>query len=453
MKNSIVIGLQWGDEGKAKIVDFLAEEHDVVVRFNGGANAGHTTEAIVDGKPIKFVFHLMPAGALYEDKLCLIGNGVVLDPDQLESEIAELESKGIHVTERLYLSGAAHLVLPLHKHLDRTRETSRGKESLGTTFRGIGPAYRDKAGRSGIRLCEALNLDLLKKKVHMLYTRMDLESEIEPEMIERYHLFSLKHKDRIVDSAYFLDEVQSRSQNILMEGAQATFLDIDHGTYPYVSSSNASAGGACTGTGLGPRKIQHITGVLKAYCTRVGKGAFPAELGGDVLHEDLHSRSLDELLTNIHEASDPEQNKLLRGVYLQKKGHEFGATTGRPRRCGWLDGVMLRKSVLVNSLDSIALTKLDVLQGLDEIQVCTSYRLRGEEIHEFPMLSEDLEECEPIFKTMPGFKEDISECKSFESLPENAKSYILFVEQLAGVPIDLISTGPRRDQTIVRQNS
>ena len=435
----VVVGVQWGDEGKAKIVDYMAREHDIVVRFNGGANAGHTAEGEINGKTLKFVFHLMPAGALYPEKLCVIGNGVVLDPAQLMNEIRELESHDVSIRERLYLSGALHLVFDFHKAMDRKREQNRGSKGLGTTFRGIGPCYRDKAGRSGIRLIEALDLDWLKNRLEGI--RAEYGSLLNDEefgdiakMAKEYHEFAKEFENRIVDTGMFLGDKIDEGQRVLLEGAQATFLDLDHGTYPYVSSSNASAGGACTGSGLGPRYVSSVLGVVKAYCTRVGSGAFPSE----ILPE---SQNQADLVT----VNGENRNA---GQYLREIGNEFGATTGRPRRTGWLDLVMLKKAIRVNSLSGLALTKLDVLDGIEQIPVCVAYEFKGKRIEEVPMDARHLKDLKPIYEYLPGWPGTVQGCTGFESLPPEARNYIKSIEDRVGVKVHLISTGPQRTSTL-----
>lgn len=435
----VVVGVQWGDEGKAKIVDYMAREHDIVVRFNGGANAGHTAEGEINGKSLKFVFHLMPAGALYADKLCVLGNGVVLDPAQLMHEIEELEGHQVSIRERLYLSGALHLVFDFHKNMDRKREAERGSDGLGTTFRGIGPCYRDKAGRSGIRLIEALDLEWLKSRLEGIrqeYGNLLTDEEFGDinRMATESHAFAKEFESRIVDTGMFLSDKIAEGQKVLLEGAQATFLDLDHGTYPYVSSSNASAGGACTGSGLGPRYVNSVLGVVKAYCTRVGSGAFPSE----ILSQSQNRADLVEFNGEVRNA----------GEYLREIGHEFGATTGRPRRTGWLDLVMLKKAIRVNSLSGLALTKLDVLDGVKQIPVCVAYEYNGKRIEEVPMDARHLKDLKPIYEYFPGWTGTVQGCNDFDSLPTEARAYIKSIEDRVGVKVHLVSTGPQRSSTL-----
>jgi len=417
--NTIVIGAQWGDEGKAKIVDFLAKEHDIIVRFNGGANAGHTSIGEINGKSFKYIFHLMPAGALYENKKCVIGNGVVLDPYQLVKEVEELEKNGVNIKERLLISSATHLVLPWYKLEDSRSDSNKGNKKIGTTGKGIGPAYAKKALRTGLRVGDLLDPVYFKSEM-MKNTDID---DIE-QITDFFLKFGRDFKENIIDISYFLFDSMKKNKDILFEGAQASFLDIDHGTYPFVTSSNSSAAGACTGSGIGPNQIDRIIGVVKAYTTRVGEGPFITEL-------------FDET-----------------GEFLQKAGHEFGATTGRVRRCGWLDGVMLKKAMIINGLTDIALTKIDVLTGLDEIKICTGYTLYGKEIKGFPADSRILSKIRPVYEVFPGWTEDITGCRKFENLPENAKKFIKRIEQISETHISIISVGPERNSTItINSNS
>lgn len=419
MPNRIVIGAQWGDEGKAKIVDYLTRQSDVVVRFQGGANAGHTV--VVDDK--KFIFHLLPSGVLYADKTCVIGNGVVLDIEELLREMEAVTKEGITLNGRLLVSSRAHLVMPYHKELDRVREQ---KEKIGTTGRGIGPAYADKAARLGIRVADLLAPSLLREKIkaslfekNILFEKAYGAKALDGEAIcKSYLAISEKVRPLIADTSVFLAQAMHEGKSVLFEGAQGTFLDIDHGTFPFVTSSNTVAGGACCGAGVGPRRISEVIGVVKAYTTRVGNGPFPTEL----------------------ETEAAEQ--------IREIGGEYGATTGRPRRCGWLDAVMLKMAVEVNSIDSLAVTKLDVLESLDEIKVAIAYRLDGQMIHHFPASLEETERAEPIYENLPGWKQPIGSCKRFEDLPQKAKNYLSCISMLAGAKISVVSVGPRRDQTI-----
>jgi adenylosuccinate synthase len=424
MANMVVVGSQWGDEGKAKAIDYLTERSDIVIRYQGGANAGHTV--IVKGE--KFVFHLVPSGIIYPEKTCVVGNGVVLDPEQFLREIDELKAKNIDTAGRVFVSEQAHLVLPCHRDLDKASETQMASGKIGTTGRGIGPTYADKASRSGIRVGELLDWDRFverlsehyghKEKVINQLLNGSLSATTE-EVIERYREIREKMLPFIRDTAAYLFSASREGKRLLFEGAQGTFLDIDHGTYPFVTSSNTISGAACPGAGVGPGLIDHVIGIVKAYTTRVGNGPFPTEL-----HDDVGER-------------------------LRAEGGEFGATTGRPRRCGWFDSVALRKAVQVNGLTRIALTKLDVLNVLDEIKVCTHYELDGKRIDQFPTSTAVLDRVVPIYETLPGWKSDLSQCKSMDELPENAIRYVKRLQELCyDVPLLIISIGPERSQTI-----
>ena len=422
-KKVIVVGTQWGDEGKGKIVDLLTETANVVVRFQGGHNAGHTL--VIEGK--KTVLHLIPSGILREGVHCLIGNGVVLAPDALFKEVDQLEDTGVPVLERLGISEACPLILPHHIALDQAREIKRGKKAIGTTGRGIGPAYEDKVARRGIRLGD------------LVYDN-DFASKLQNVM--EFHNFALKNyygvhevdyqetldtmmalKPRLapltVDVTQLLDEYSRQDRPMMFEGAQGMMLDIDHGTYPYVTSSNTSAGSAASGSGVGPTVFDEVLGIVKAYTTRVGAGPFPTELDCEV------------------------------GEHLGTKGHEFGATTGRSRRCGWFDAVLMRRSRQVNGLTSLCLTKLDVLDGLKELKICNGYQYQDKELSVAPVGADALAACVPIYETMPGWVESTVGCKSIDDLPQAAKNYIARLQELVGVPIDIVSTGPDRAETIV----
>ena len=422
-KKVIVVGTQWGDEGKGKIVDLLTDTANVVVRFQGGHNAGHTL--VIEGK--KTVLHLIPSGILREGVHCLIGNGVVLAPDALFEELDELEANGVPVSQRLGISEACPLILPHHVALDQAREIKRGKKAIGTTGRGIGPAYEDKVARRGIRLGD------------LVYDN-DFASKLEEVM--EYHNFSLKnyygvdaldfqqtldqtlsYKERLtpltVDVTQLLDDYSAQGRPMMFEGAQGMMLDIDHGTYPFVTSSNTSAGSAASGSGVGPNVFDHVLGIVKAYTTRVGAGPFPTELSCEV------------------------------GNHLGTKGHEFGATTGRERRCGWFDAVLMRRSRQVNGLTSLCLTKLDVLDGLEELKICNGYKYKGKVLSVSPVGADALSECEPVYETMPGWSENTMGCQSIDALPQAAQNYIARLAELVGVPIDIVSTGPDREETIV----
>ncbi len=422
-KNLVVLGTQWGDEGKGKIVDCLTEKANIVVRFQGGHNAGHT---LVVGKN-KTVLHLIPSGILREQVSCCIANGVVVAPDALEKEILELENRGIDVRTRLKISSACPLILESHVALDQAREKAKGKAKIGTTGRGIGPAYEDKVSRRGIRVSDLFNEKRLFSKIEEVldYHNFLLTQyyQAEPVSVEQVKATALSWSKWLApmstDVAFYLSQEIEKGSNILFEGAQGTLLDIDHGTYPYVTSSNTTAGGASTGSGIGPRAIDYVLGITKSYTTRVGSGPFPTELFDEV------------------------------GKHLAEKGHEFGATTGRPRRCGWLDAFHLKRSVDINSISGICLTKLDVLDGLEEIHVCVGYK--NEDGIELESLcdSESYEKLEPIYEVFPGWKDSTLGVRDFEALPSLARSYIRAVENYLGVPIDIISTGPERDETLI----
>ena len=422
MSNLVIVGTQWGDEGKGKIVDLLAEYADLVVRFQGGNNAGHTM--VVDGE--QFISHLVPSGIL-QKKICVIGNGMVVDPEVLIKEIDYLTEKGVHITpETLLISQKAHVIMPYHKAIDAAREGCGKSKKIGTTGRGIGPCYEDKAARRGIRFIDLLDEDfernvrhIAEEKNFFLSSFHGLETIDVDALISEYKTFRERLAPHVTDISVVIDQAIRSGSQVLFEGAQGTHLDIDHGTYPYVTSSNTISGNACCGTGIGPKRIDHVMGIVKAYTTRVGEGPFPTEL---------------------FDAT---------GDFLQQKGAEFGATTGRKRRCGWIDMVMLRNAVRLNSLTGIALTKLDVLGGLDEIRICTGYKYRGRQIDDFPVSLNILGECDPVFETIAGWAEDISGIRRFEDLPLNTRNYLKRIEELTETPIDLVSVGPGRNETIV----
>jgi adenylosuccinate synthase len=423
MKNIIVIGAQWGDEGKGKVVDILAPHFAIVARYQGGHNAGHTVRI---GER-KFILRLIPSGILHGECTCVIGNGVVVDPQAFNSELQELRELGVECEGRLFVSTRAHLILPTHNALDRVREARMGADSVGTTLRGIGPVYEDKAARIGVRVGDLLYPDLLREKlkaniesanrelVSLGAEPLDVEATMDEFLQE-----ALRLQPFIRDTAVFINKSVRAGDAVLLEGAQGTMLDLDHGTYPYVTSSSATAGGAATGTGLPPRALTGALGIAKAYTTRVGGGPFPTEL-------------LDET-----------------GAYLQKRGNEYGAVTGRPRRTGWFDAVVVRYAVMINGFDAIALTKLDVLDEFDEIKICTAYRCRDEVIEDIPYGASALVECEPIYETMPGWKTHTDRITNFDELPDAAKDYVRRLEELCGAPIGMISTGPERTETIIR---
>lgn len=424
--NFVIIGTQWGDEGKGKIVDLLAEHADIVVRFQGGNNAGHTM--VVNGE--KFISHLVPSGIL-QGKTCYIGNGLVVDPEVLVSEINYLISKGVDVSPKnLRISEKAQVIMPYHKQMDMAREMKKGDKKIGTTGRGIGPCYEDKVSRVGIRFIDLLMPERFKQTVRTVLDEKNFQLKnyfgvdtVDPEeVIEQYLGYAEILKPYIADTSVELMKGIRQDKKVLFEGAQGTHLDIDHGTYPYVTSSNTVSGNACCGSGVGPKDINGVIGIVKAYTTRVGAGPFPTEL-------------LDET-----------------GDYMQSKGAEFGATTGRRRRCGWLDVVILNNAARLNGLTGIVLTKMDVLGGLETLKICTGYKCNGEVIDTFPTDLDVLAECEPVYETLPGWTEDISTVKEFRDLPLNAKRYVQRVEELTRVPVDIVSVGPGREETIVITN-
>jgi adenylosuccinate synthase len=425
-KNVVVLGSQWGDEGKGKIVDLLTDRAAAVVRFQGGHNAGHT---LVIGTK-KTVLHLIPSGVLRDNVDCLIGNGVVLAPDALFEEIAMLEKGGVPASSRLKLSEACPMILPYHVALDRAREIARGSKAIGTTGRGIGPAYEDKVSRRGLRVGDLQNTAAFTEKLKgvMEYHNFSLVHYFKAEPVDFQRVldetlaFGEKIIPMIADIPGTLHKLRKAGKNIMFEGAQGTLLDIDQGTYPYVTSSNTTAGGACTGSGVGPKDIDYILGITKAYTTRVGAGPFPTELFDDV------------------------------GDHLGKVGHEFGATTGRKRRCGWFDGVAMRRAAQVNSLTGLCITKLDVLDGLTTLKICTGYQYNGGTVDLPPVGADAFEQCKPIYEEMPGWKESTVGARKIEQLPQNARNYLNRLEQVVGVPVDIISTGPERDETIILKN-
>jgi adenylosuccinate synthase len=422
MMNLAVLGAQWGDEGKGKIVDLLTPRFDIVARYQGGHNAGHTV--YVNGT--KFVLRLIPSGILHPDVVCVIGNGVVVDPQALFSELDELTRNGINVRNRLFVSDKAHLILPYHRDLDLLSEARRGERKIGTTSRGIGPAYEDKIGRRGIRAGDLADPRGLEQNVRAnveARNRLVQDSHMEWQAVLQQLLESGARLLPIVrDVSLMLAEAMRAGQSILFEGAQGTLLDIDHGTYPYVTSSNASIGGVCTGLGVGPRAIDGVLGVVKAYTTRVGEGPLPTELTGEM------------------------------GNRLRDSGNEYGAVTGRPRRCGWYDAVAVRYGVRINGLDALALTKLDVLDGLERIEICTAYRCGSRTLTEFPSDLSQLAACEPIYESMPGWDTPTRGARRFSDLPENASRYIARLEQVSGVPAAIVSTGSDREDTILRED-
>jgi adenylosuccinate synthase len=423
VSNIVIVGTQWGDEGKGKIVDLLAEYVDLVVRFQGGNNAGHTM--VVDGE--QFISHLVPSGIL-QKKACLIGNGVVVDPAVLVEELDKLKDKGIDTGPALLkISEKAHVIMPYHKQIDLARERMKGDQKIGTTGRGIGPCYEDKASRRGIRFVELIDAEVFRETVRAVleeknfYLEHYLSAEpLDPEpIIDQYQGYAERLAPHVVNISIVMNQALKAGKQILFEGAQGTHLDIDHGTYPFVTSSNTVSGNACCGAGIGPKEITGVIGIVKAYTTRVGRGPFPTEL-------------FDEI-----------------GDTLQKKGAEFGATTGRKRRCGWLDTVLLRNAARLNGLTGLVITKLDVLDGLESLKICTGYAYNGETLDDFPASLKILGACKPVFETLPGWPEDISGIRKIGNLPKNARHYLDRIEELLETPIDIVSVGPGRDETII----
>ncbi|MEM8828873.1 MAG: adenylosuccinate synthase [Cyanobacteria bacterium P01_G01_bin.19] len=422
MANVIVIGAQWGDEGKGKITDLLSRSADVVVRSQGGVNAGHTVVVAEQ----TFKLHLIPSGILYPDTECIIGSGTVIDPQVLIEEIEQLKALGVTV-DNLNISQTAHVTMPYHRKIDRASEESRGEYKIGTTGRGIGPTYADKSERTGIRVLDLMNSEHLRKQLGWTinYKNVILEKlynlpPLDPEkVIAEYLKYAEFLRPFVIDSSLKIYEAVKEKKNILFEGAQGTLLDLDHGTYPYVTSSNPIAGGACVGAGVGPTTIDRVIGVAKAYTTRVGEGPFPTELNDDI------------------------------GQMLGDLGAEFGTTTGRRRRCGWFDAVIGRYAVRINGLDCLAITKLDVLDQLAEIQICVAYEIDGEICHHFPTNASQFADCKPVYKTLPGWQESTTGCRSLSDLPEQALNYLKYLAELMKVPIAIVSVGPGRDQTII----
>jgi len=419
MAVSVLVGSQWGDEGKGKIVDLLSNSYDIVVRYQGGANAGHTVE--IGDK--KYVLHLIPSGILRENVICVIGNGVVIDPVALIDEISFLEEKNISVKDRLFISQNAHLIMPYHKLLDSISES--GKNKIGTTGRGIGPCYIDKYARKGIKINDLLHPEVLKRKIrenlaekNLLLKNIYHHEELDvDEIIKSYLEFDEKIDQYIKDIPSYLNQAIKEGKSILLEGAQGALLDVDFGTYPFVTSSHPTSGGACTGTGIPPNKITDVIGIVKAYTTRVGEGPFPTEL-------------LDAT-----------------GEKLRAVGNEFGATTGRPRRCGWYDAFLVRYSAMINGINSVALTKLDVLSEFEEIKICTGYEYNGKLLKSFPTDFERLSSVKPVYKTVPGWNTDISKCETYAALPQATKDYLTILEEESEIKIRIISVGPKRAQT------
>ena len=426
MSVQVVVGAQWGDEGKGKIVDVLSEKADVIARYQGGPNAGHTVVLEQD----KFVLHLIPSGILRPAKVCIVGHGVVVDPEALLEEIAALENKNIKVKGNLFASKKAHLIMPYHKIIDQRSEQLRGNQMIGTTGRGIGPAYTDKVARIGIRLADLLDSNLFKEKLLVnlqeknfllknFYGLPDLSFDT---VYAQYMSYGERLKDYITDTDALMKEALGQGRSILIEGAQGTMLDVDHGTYPFVTSSSSSVGGVCTGLGIAPSRIDEVIGVAKAYTTRVGSGPFPTELTNDS------------------------------GQKLRDRGNEYGATTGRPRRCGWFDAVVVRHAVWVNGIKKLAITKLDVLDQFDKIFICTGYRYKGEMFRDMPCETEVLEKLTPVYKELEGWRQNTAGLTSYEHLPLKAKNYLKRLSDEVEANISLISTGPQRTQTIFLKN-
>ncbi len=423
MSSVVLIGAQWGDEGKGKITDFLAEKAELIVRYQGGNNAGHT---VVVGEE-EFKLHLIPSGILYPEKICIIGNGVVIDPAVLLKELAYLVGRGIKI-DNLRISARAHIIMPYHQKLDEVEEDRKGDNKIGTTRRGIGPAYMDKAARVGIRVVDLLDKEEfadklmlnLEAKNHLLEKVYDTTGFEFEAVYQQYLGYAEQLRPYVADTSLLIHEAIEAGQNILFEGAQGTLLDLDHGTYPYVTSSHPIAGAACIGAGVGPTKINNVVGIVKAYTTRVGEGPFPTELNDEM------------------------------GEFIRTAGNEFGTTTGRPRRCGWLDAVILRYAVRVSGLDSLAVTKLDVLTGIPTLKICTGYRYEdGSIINDFPASLKVLSKCQPIYEEYPGWTEDLTQAQRYQDLPVNAQKYMDRIRELTGVPFSIIGVGTRRSQTIV----
>jgi adenylosuccinate synthase len=426
----VIIGAQWGDEGKGKVVDLLADRFDIVSRYQGGHNAGHSV--YVQEKA--FVLRLLPSGIIHPNKTCVLGNGMVIDPKAFFEEVDQIKEQGIEVTpERLKVSSRAHLIMPYHRALDHTSEERLGNEKIGTTLRGIGPAYEDKAGRRGIRVADALSAETLRLRIErnleeanriiVLYGQKplyadDIYNEIAP-LVERLRPF-------VCETSHFLAEARQQKKKILLEGAQATLLDVDHGTYPYVTSSNPTAGGASVGAGIPPHHITGVLGIVRTYATRVGEGPFPTEM-----------LDAEEEMANL----------------IRQRGNEYGSVTKRPRRCGWFDAVATRYAAELNGFDSMALTKLDVLDALEEIKVCVGYQVDGKQVTTFPAVSHDLRIIKPVYETLKGWQSDTVGTTEFDKLPELAQKYVRFLSDQVGVEIGLISTGPERDQTIILKES
>lgn len=426
MSCTVVLGAQWGDEGKGKIVDILTEKADVVARYSGGHNAGHTV--VIGG--VKYVLHLIPSGIMHGEKVNIIGNGVVIDPKALLDEMDDLKNQGVVFGKGFYISKRAHVIFPFHGIIDRLREEIKGSKKIGTTGRGIGPTYAEKAARNGIRICDLFDKEVFREKLeqnvkeaNFLLEQKYSSDKLDVDAIfEEYLGYAEKIRPFIAETEYLINDLYNSGKKIMMEGAQGSLLDVDFGTYPFVTSSSSTAGGACTGTGLSPNKINKIVGVLKAYTTRVGGGPFPTEL----FDED--------------------------GERLRKVGNEYGATTGRPRRCSWQDLVAVKYGVIVNGITHIALTKLDVLTGMEKLKVCVGYKINGEVTTVFPPEIKNLETCEPVYEVLDGWTEDISKVQNYDELPVNAKKYLDFIKNFLGIKYCLVSVGTDRKETMLLED-
>ena len=416
----VILGMQWGDEGKGKIVDYFAKNYDVIARFQGGPNAGHTL--YVDGK--KIVLHQIPSGIFHEDKVNLIGNGVVLDAITLKKECENVAAFGVDYKKNLFISERTHLILPTHRALDKASELSKGNEKIGSTLKGIGPAYMDKTGRNGLRVGNLLEKSFttdyikLRMKHQRLLDNFNFQEDINAWEEEFFEAMEFLREFKIVNGEYFINEKIQKGNRVLAEGAQGSMLDVDFGTFPFVTSSNTISAGVCTGLGIAPQKIREVFGISKAYCTRVGSGPFPTELNDET------------------------------GELIRKTGNEFGSTTGRPRRCGWIDLVALQFACMINGVTQIIMTKADILDGLEELKVCNSYNVNGKEIDHVPFQMHKLD-IEPVYKTFPGWQKDIAAITEFDALPAEMKTYINYLNEFLGVPVKYISNGPGRDQLVV----
>ncbi|NRG43870.1 adenylosuccinate synthase [Bacillus sp. CRN 9] len=422
MSSVVVVGTQWGDEGKGKITDFLSENAEVIARYQGGNNAGHTIK--FNGETYKL--HLIPSGIFYSDKICVIGNGMVVDPKALVAELAYLHEKGV-TTDNLRISNRAHVILPYHLKLDEVEENSKGDNKIGTTKKGIGPAYMDKAARVGIRIADLLDKEVFEEKLarnladknRLLERIYESEGFKLEDILDEYFDYGQQIKKHVCDTSVVLNDALDDGRRVLFEGAQGVMLDIDQGTYPFVTSSNPVAGGVAIGSGVGPTKIKHVVGVSKAYTTRVGDGPFPTELNNEI------------------------------GDQIREVGREYGTTTGRPRRVGWFDSVVVRHARRVSGITDLSLNSIDVLTGIEKLKICTAYSYKGEIIEEFPASLKVLADCEPVYEELPGWTEDITNCKSLDELPDNARHYLERVSQLTGIPLSVFSVGPDRTQTNV----